>query len=242
VEPRACLGGSTSDWDRYWSRAGGSQRRGLYEVIAEFYRNQIISRSAAAILSRHFPNRNMAHYLHAGCGSGGSDGRLRLERPQVHYLDISPVALELSRGRSSPLNRTFICGDIFSLPFGAETIDGIFNFGVMEHFAEREIDRILSEFSRVLKRGGRLILFWPPASGLSVMALTSFLAVVNTFRSRPVELYPDEISRITSFRWVRQVMGRNGFRVLRLEFGPRDLFTYVAVVAQRADADEQVTG
>ena len=60
------------DWNRYWLRAGGSQRGGLYEAIAELYRSQIISRAAAAILSRHLIDSDSRHYLHAGCGSGGS--------------------------------------------------------------------------------------------------------------------------------------------------------------------------
>ncbi|MBI3321300.1 MAG: class I SAM-dependent methyltransferase [Candidatus Omnitrophica bacterium] len=222
------------DWDRYWSKARGAQPRGLYEIIAEVYRHQIISRSASAMLSRYFPDRDTGHYLHAGCGSGGSDGRLRLERPQFHLLDISPVALELSRERPSRLKRAFICGDLFSLPFKPETMDGVFNFGVMEHFAHEQIDRILFEFHRVLKPRGRLILFWPPAFGLSVMVLSSFLAVVNAVRTRPLELYPEEISRIPSFPWVRGLMTRNAFKVLRLAFGPSDLFTYVAVIAEKA--------
>ena len=228
------------DWNRYWLRAKGAHQRGLYEVIAEFYRNQIISRSAAAILSGYFRNDPGAQYLHAGCGSGGSDGRIALDRARFHLLDISPVALELSRGRPSRLNRSYVCGDIFSLPFGPETIDGIFNFGVMEHFSEADINRILSEFSRVLKRKGRVVLFWPPDFGLSVIVLSSFLRVVNAFRSRPLELYPHEISRIKSFAWVRQVMGRNGFMVLGLKFGLRDLFTFVTVVAERSAIDGRV--
>ena len=220
-------------WDLYWSRARRPERRGLYQRIAKFYRDQIISRSAARILARQFRDEPQRRYLHAGCGSGGSDQRIRLPRPQFHFLDISPMAIRLHRDQPLELRRRYLCGDIFRLPYADGSMDGVFNFGVMEHFTEGEIGRILAEFHRVLKPGGRVVLFWPPEFGLSVLVLSNFLRVVNAFRKEPLQLYPDEISRIKSFRWVRGLMQRSRFRVLSTEFGPGDLFTYVAVAASK---------
>ena len=221
------------DWNLYWAKAQGIQRKkGLYEAIAEFYRNQIISRSAARLLSRHFPDGEERLYLHAGCGSGGSDWRIRLEKSRFHFLDIAPVALALHRGQPVRLSRCYVGGDIFRLPYRDRSVDGIFNFGVMEHFTEEEIGRILSEFRRVLKPDGRLLLFWPPDFGLSVLALGAFLGVANRFRRDPLKLIPDEISRVHSFRWVQELMAKSHFNVADLEFGPGDLFTYVAVSAR----------
>ncbi len=226
------------DWNLYWAKAQGIQRKkGLYEVIAKFYRDQIISRSAARLLSRYFPDEQGRRYLHAGCGSGGSDWRISLGRPRFHFLDIASVALALHRRQPIRLKRHYSGGDIFRLPYRDASMDGIFNFGVMEHFTEEEIGRILAEFRRVLDARGRVVLFWPPDFGLSVIALAFFLGVVNRFRREPLKLYPDEISRIKSFRWARELMEGNGFRVLRLEFGPGDLFTYVAVAAEKAPAN-----
>ena len=225
---------SAINWDQYWVRAREQRRKSLYERLAEFYRKEIISRSAAHVLSRYFRNERSRQYLHAGCGSGGSDQRMRLDQPRFHALDISLEALALSQERSMPLDRRFICGDLFRLPYRANTMDGVFNFGVMEHFVESDIGKILVEFHRVLKREGYLVLFWPPDFGLSVIALTSWLRLVNAFRKEPMVLYPDEVSRIKSFRWVRKLMAAHGFKVVRTHFGLRDLFTYVVVVAQPA--------
>ena len=222
-------------WDLYWRKAVEPERRGLYQMIAEFYRDQIISRSAAVILSRHFVDSEERHYLHAGCGSGGSDRRIALGRSHFHFLDLSPMAIQLHRKQPVRLRRSYVCGDIFRLPYASGSLDGIFNFGVMEHFTEPQISAILSEFKRVLKTNGCMILFWPPDFGLSVLLLGSFLKVVNCFRAQPLKLYPDEISRIHSFRWIRNLMQQNAFRVLRIEFGPRDLFTNVSVVAEKAE-------
>ncbi len=220
-------------WDLYWSRAHRPERRGLYQRIAKLCRDQIISRSAARILARHFQDDPQRRYLHAGCGSGGSDQRIRLPRAQFHFLDISPVAIRLHWEQAMKLRRQYLCGDIFRLPYANGSMDGIFNFGVMEHFTQGQIRRILAEFHRVLRPGGRVVLFWPPEFGLSVLVLSNFLRVVNAFRKEPLALYPEEISRIRSFRWVREILQRSRFRVLGTEFGPGDLFTYVAVAASK---------
>jgi len=219
------------DWDQYWTRAGDT-RHGVYEIIAEFYRRQIISRMAAHVLRRHLPDEVGRHYLHAGCGSGGADQRWQLARAVVHALDRSVIALGLNRSRGLPFTQRHVCGDLFRLPYRSQAMDGIFNFGVMEHFHVPEIEQILVEFRRVLKPGGRLVLFWPPNFGLSVIALAAFVKFVNLFRQVPLKLHPDEVARIPSFSWLRALMQRKHFRVTRILFGWRDLFTYVVVVAE----------
>ncbi len=235
---RQAPGGPTAagmDWDEYWANA--QQRRpGLYDRIAEFYRRHIISRSAAAALAPHLPDGPGRQYLHAGCGSGGSDQRLRFASAQVHALDLSVRALALNRARRMPFASWHVCGDLFRLPYQSGTMDGVFNFGVMEHFEAREIEAMLAEFHRVLKPGGRLMLFWPPEFGLSVMALKAFVGLANLVRRTPLRLHPDEVSRIPSFTWIRALMSRSGFQVLETRFGWRDLFTYVVVVGQPVEA------
>lgn len=221
------------NWDLYWTRAAEPRRKSAYQVIAKFYRDQIISRSAAWVLNRHFPDGPERNYLHAGCGSGGSDQRIPLSRSRFHFLDLSPVAVKLHQRQPMNLKRDYACGDLFRLPYASGSMDGIFNFGVMEHFTEEQVGVILSEFKRVLKEGGRMILFWPPDFGLSVIALGLFTGTLNRFRRLPLKLHPDEISRIHSFRWIREMMGRNRLTLLRSDFGPGDLFTYVAVVASK---------
>ena len=224
---------SAMDWDLYWKKAADPERQGPYQLIAKFYRDQIISRSAASALARHLPDSEGKSYLHAGCGSGGSDQRITLRRARFHFLDLSPVALRLHRRQPMELKRSYVCADLFRLPYASGSMDGLFNFGVMEHFTPEQIAALFEEFKRVLKPGGRLVLFWPPDFGLSVLALGAFTGIVNRFRRRPLKLHPDEISRIHSFGWLRQVLELSRLRLLRAEFGWRDLFTYVAVVAEK---------
>lgn len=227
------------DWDQYWTNAV-TARRGLYARLAEFYRLHIIARAAAPLLRRYLPDGPGRHYLHAGCGSGGSDQRWRLDHAVVHALDISLIGLQVNRARQLSFRQWQVCGDLFRLPYRAQTMDGVFNFGVMEHFDEAQLQQLFAEFRRVLKPDGRVVLFWAPDFGLAVMGLGLFVRTANLFRKSPLKLHPDELSRVRSFAWVRSVLGRNRFLAERVLFDWRDAFTNVVVVARPAPADPLV--
>jgi hypothetical protein len=103
----------------------------------------------------------------------------------------------------------------------------------MEHFYEPEIARIFTALSRVVKKDGTLIIFWPPRYGLSVITLTSFLFFVNRFRKTPLVLYPDEVSRFWTKAWAQRLVAPADLSVEKIHFGIRDAFTYVILVAAK---------
>ena len=51
--------------------------------------------------------------------------------------------------------------DVRHLPFSNETADAIVSIHTWEHFSRREVDTIVEEWKRVLKRGGMLALEMP---------------------------------------------------------------------------------
>ena len=220
-------------WDVYWRKKvknGGK----LYDVIAACYRKLIIKRALNDVLGREFPQG--AELLHAGCGGGQVDGDV-VKRMRVTALDISASALEQYQKVNGSSAR-ILQASVFNIPLEDESLDGIYNLGVMEHFTEDEIQRILTEFGRVLKPGGKMVLFWPPRFGLSVRALKLTHFALNTVLKKNVQLYPAEITLVSSKEHVRKMVEKAGARLIGCDFGPLDFFTHMIVICQKEQQPE----
>lgn len=216
------------DWDVYWS---GKTTAGnlLYDFIAEIYRKLIIKNFLNHFILRNFNKEE--NILHAGCGSGQVDTDIA-KHIHITALDISLKALGIYK--SIHQNRcTIVHGSIFNLPFPNETFDGIYNLGVMEHFTEEEIQKILLEFKRVIKPGAKIVLFWPPVFGLTVNVLDFAHFVLNKILRLKIKLHPDEITRVTSKSQIQRILQKAGFNVVDYYFGIKDLFTQVVITAQK---------
>jgi SAM-dependent methyltransferase len=221
-------------WDAYW-RAGSHQGKWLYDRIASFYRHRIIRHAVNHFLGRAFAPG--ARVLHAGCGSGAVDVDMA-KRLHITALDISPEGLaEYARHHGG--EGTLMLGSLFRIPAADATFDGVFNLGVMEHFELPDVARILAECNRVLKPGGRAILFWPPAWGLSVNALRIVHAALRLAGRGDVRLHPPEVTHVRSRAETSAWLRAAGFRLERFYFGPRDLFTHQVVVAEKVAAAGQ---
>jgi len=216
------------DWDEYWSTKNNAGNL-VYDLIAAVYRKAIIKPSLTRFITRHFPARS--RLLHAGCGSGQVDIDIA-ERVRISGLDISAPALRIYR-KSNPHAEQLIHGSIFNIPVPDDSFDGVYNLGVMEHFTEPEILSILKEFHRVVRPGGKIVLFWPPAFGLTVRVLAGVHWFANKVLSKPLKLHPDEITHVRSKRQVRAYLGHSGFQMVDFYFGVRDAFTQAVVVGEK---------
>ena len=103
----------------------------------------------------------------------------------------------------------------------------------MEHFTKDEDVKILQEFRRILKKDGKLVLFWPPKFGLTVTFLNSLHFVLNNILRRNIRLHPEEISLAKSRSHIKEVLNEAGFKLTEYYFGPIDLFTHCIIVAQK---------
>jgi dolichol-phosphate mannosyltransferase len=231
--PEAVVDPSQKDeqgWEGYWetqkTKAGGL----AYDAIGAFYRKHIIRRSLNFFVDKYFPPG--AEVLHAGCGSGQVDVDIR-ERVNITGLDISVNALTFYKKTNKDRCKV-LHGSIFQIPLPPASVDGIYNLGVMEHFTEEEIRKILAQFYRVLKPGGRMIIFWPPEFGASVLFFKGLgLVVKDLLGKKDVKFHPDEITRVRSRAHVTSLFESMGFTVLRYYFGPKDAFTYSVIVAEK---------
>jgi len=79
----------------------------------------------------------------------------RLPIGGTYFVDLSAPVIERLRA----LGGTTVLGEITALPFGAERFDLVVAFDVIEHVDDDR--RACGELTRVLKRGGRLLLSVP---------------------------------------------------------------------------------
>ena len=117
--------------------------------------------------------------------------------------------------------------------FPDQQFDGLYNLGVMEHFLETEFPAVFGEFHRILKPNGRLVLFWPPEFGLSVVFLKGVHYILNDILGRNQYLHPPEPSRVRSRKGIDEKLRMYGFELEDFSFGIHDLFTHAIVIARK---------
>lgn len=221
---------SEKSWDEYWSSSEEkSALSRAYDVIASIYRNKLIGPRLDFELSKAFPSG--AQLIHAGSGAGEVDSCVS-EKFRITAVDISRNAVE-KYSQLHPGHKA-IQLDIFKLDGLTEKYDGLYNLGVMEHFSPEECTKILISAHSVLKPGGKVILFWPPHYGLSVLFLHFVHGVLRLIQGKNFQsLHPEEPNKASTPRVARKVLEASGFKLTRFSFSARDAFTYVVIVGER---------
>ena len=214
------------EWDKYWTKKKTSSQA-VYRKLASFYRQFIIKRALNHFIQSEFKTGSVL--LHAGSGAGQVDKDL-LQKFDITALDISKEALKLYKANNNEKAK-IMQASIFDIPVKDKSFDGIYNLGVHEHFTGSENQKILSEFSRVLKEDGKIVLFWPPKFGFSVIFLNTLHFILNDVLGKKIRLHPDEVSLIESKKQVQNILKDSGFKLVKFYFGPIDLFTHCVIVA-----------
>lgn len=103
-----------------------------------------------------------ATVLDAGCGVGDVARRMAAKyKLDVTGIDILDFNLEEARERSARVglqDRTKFCfGDYHDLRFPDQSFDGVYTMETLVHAAD--LSKVLSEFWRILRPGGRLVMF-----------------------------------------------------------------------------------
>lgn len=213
-------------WSKHWSE--GNQQS-LAQKFFSFYRKAVFSRTVRYYADHYFP----AQGAFVEAGSGTAETSMRIDKAGGRKLIAVDIVLPVLE-RCHPIMDSRLCGDIFRLPFGTDSVDGIWNVGVMEHFTHDQIDQIMREFYRVLKTGACLFMLWPGVDSIPQRMLRVVEKVVNLRpRQDKFRFHPDEISQIKSLKEGREVLARNGFRVLEVEYGFRSLFAFKTLVGKK---------
>ena len=218
------------EWDIYWEKSPSKKLvRKLYDTIASFYRKYLIGPTFKEHIKKNLLNN--CELLHAGCGGGEVDSFI-IDDYNITAVDISSNALELYK-KINKDKAIMIKSNIFNMDFNGKKFDGIYNLGVVEHFVEKEFIAFLEHIKMHLSSDGKIILFWPPSYGLSVIALHLIHFFINIFLKRKIKLHSDEPFKFTSLKKVKKTIKPIGLEIVDKSFSYKDAFTYVVLVLKR---------
>jgi SAM-dependent methyltransferase len=173
-------------------------------------------RILARLLDEPLRELDSPQILDIGCGTGATMGFLE-RYGQVTGIDVSPKAIRYCREQ----NQSRLClADGASLPFADRSFDLVTALDLLEHLPQET--RGLQEMRRVLKSGGRMILFVP-----------AFMFLWSDF-----DRFSGHHRRYTR-RELRQRVEEAGFDVVKISYF--DTFLFPAVWAVRA-AENRLSG
>jgi len=147
-------------WKEYWNKENPkkiSYYRKFQTIVKKYIRNEVFAKEFAKYMNKVYPPG--AVIAEAGSGSGGSCSALKQGKYKLIAVDLTLEALEFCK--NFPQINYYVQADIFNMPFKNNSLDGVWNSGVMEHFYPHDNLKQLKEFHRVLKPGGQILLFWP---------------------------------------------------------------------------------
>jgi ubiquinone/menaquinone biosynthesis C-methylase UbiE len=116
---------------------------------------QSITRS---ILNRWYAPGAGLSILDAGCGTGSAMTTYLAEYGTVTGLEVSELALGFCRSRKA---QRLVCASVTQLPFSSKRFELVTSFDVLYEQGVPDDASALDEFSRVLVRGGRVVLRLP---------------------------------------------------------------------------------
>ena len=93
--------------------------------------------------------------IEMGCGSGHISACLAQKGYKVTLVDFSPVALEKAKltFEHYGINGNFILSDLFKLDKDIEAHDYAWNSGVMEHFGDKELIKLMQNIAPYATKG-----------------------------------------------------------------------------------------
>jgi SAM-dependent methyltransferase len=214
-------------WDEQWSLKQESSS--ILEKMASIYRRTTISQFVSHYANKYFETNGI--YAEAGCGTGEASNRLRKCAFIRIGLDISLEALR--RARLQQTYDHYVLADIFNMPFKEESLNGVWNIGVMEHFDYEELSNIFQEYNRVLKPGGCCLLFWPWIFAPSHLIFHLYEIMMHKL-GHDTQIFPSAPSMFSNKLQpvLHQINKSSGFAKIRFHFPWLDL-THIAVVVTK---------
>jgi len=94
----------------------------------------------------------------AGCACGSILKGFHKLNMRVLGVDLNDAMIGLGRTHFEYYANELVCGSIADTPALTESVDLVHTAQVLEHIPEEQMDAILQEFSRIIKKSGRLFI------------------------------------------------------------------------------------
>ena len=139
-------------------------RRAFERAASSYDRAAVLQREVNQHLLERFDYIRFtpSTILDVGCGTGYASFALqkRFKQAHIYALDLAMPMLQVMRGQTSLLSRFknrlhMLGGDAERLPLPDQSVDLLYSSLTIQWI--NDIDRVLSEFRRVLKPGGMLL-------------------------------------------------------------------------------------
>ncbi len=220
-------------WTEHWS---DTKQGSFSQRFFSFYRKAVFARAVAYFVDHFLAKQGVL--LEAG--SGTSETSMLIDKRNGARTLVAVDLIRPVLERCHPAMDIKVCGDIFALPFHDDSIDGIWNVGVMEHFTHEQINAIMREFHRIMKPGSRIVLLWPARFSIPQRILRVLEFFINMRRGADkFRFHPDEISQLRSVRQGRDVLLRNGFEPVAIDVGLRTLMAFETLVGEKRAANRR---
>lgn len=169
-----------------------------------------------SLLDKYLPQNGRIKILDAGCGPGAMLPVLA-EYGDVVGVDMSDDALKYARKRGKVEK-----GDIMNLKFKGESFDLVVCMDVLYHTWVEDEKKALNELHRVLKKGGLLLVREP---------------AYNWLRGR------EDVGSLTerrfSRKWLKTLVAKSSFKVLRISYANFFLFPIVLLLRVKSSLSPQ---
>lgn len=125
--------------------------------------NAVDHKANLEIIFKLFGDLGGKKVCEVGCGAGVMSSILASRGALVTLVDISQKSLGFAEDffQRSGLQAQFVLCDALDMPLENESYDIVWNAGVIEHFFDDGKIKLLREMMRLVKPGGKMILFVP---------------------------------------------------------------------------------
>ena len=174
-----------------------------YDNNAEAYANHRLGEESGPQLQTFFQALKPASkVLDVGCAAGRDTNTIKKAGFQVVGVDLSQKLLDIAKKTYPELS--FVLSDMRQLPFESSMFDGIWAAAVLHHLERPDMLPTLTEWHRVLKRGGTLFVSTKMGSG----QLKTQEAMVGGWQREFNLLNPEELD---------DLLAKSGFSKISLE-------------------------